>query len=118
MRLLLSSAVLLLAACATGPTSPPSQPVRPPASVGLPKDGDLIGLTVNELGQRFGQPRLNVREGTGTKLQFVSPACILDAYLYPPPSGAGAARVTHVDTRDRHGREVDLRGCIGAVEAR
>ncbi|HVF37917.1 MAG TPA: hypothetical protein VNA29_08270 [Sphingomicrobium sp.] len=118
MRFLIFSAMPFLAACATSTTVPPSEPVRSSASVGQIVDGDLIGLTANELGQRFGQPRLNIREGVGTKLQFVSPSCILDAYLYLPPSGTGVARVTHVDTRDGQGRDVDRRGCIAAIAAR
>ena len=33
---------------------------------------------------QFGTPDLDVREGTARKLQFLGPACVLDAYLYPP----------------------------------
>jgi hypothetical protein len=117
MRRLLLIAVLFLAACAT---TPPPKPVGPakPVVVEKPESGDLIGLTANDLATRFGQPRLQIREGDGTKLQFTVPSCILDAYLYPPPSGSGLARVTHVDARDRTGRDVDKTGCITAIQAR
>lgn len=79
--------------------------------------GDLIGLDANDLGTRFGQPRLQVREGVGTKLQFAGGSCILDAYLYPG-IGGGTPHVTHVDTRSRDGRTVDQRSCIAMIEAR
>jgi hypothetical protein len=117
MRRLLPFAVLFLAACAT---TPPPKPIEKPEPVVVekPESGDLIGLTANELATRFGQPRLQIREGDGTKLQFTAPSCILDAYLYPPPSGSGVPRVAHVDTRDRSGRDVDKTGCITAIQAR
>jgi hypothetical protein len=118
MRRLAPFAALFIAACATTP--PPPAPVEParPVVVEKPESGTLIGLTANELGARLGQPRLQIREGIGTKLQFAAPSCVLDAYLYPPPSGSGIARVTHVDTRDATGRDVDQLGCITAIQAR
>ena len=119
MRRLIPFAGLLIAGCASTPP-PPAQPTAPvkPAVVEKPETGDLIGLSANELATRFGQPRLQVREGDGTKLQFVAPSCVLDAYLYPPGSGGGLPRVTHVDTRDAQGRDVDQKGCIAAIQAR
>ena len=118
MRRLAPLAALFIGACATTP--PSSTPVEPakPAVVEKPESGSLIGLTANELGARFGQPRLQIREGIGTKLQFTTPSCVLDAYLYPPPSGSGIARVTHVDTRDPTGRDVDQLGCIRAIQSK
>ena len=120
MRYLLPLAVLLIAGCAATPPPPPAQPAAPtrPVVVEKPETGDLIGLSANELANRFGQPRLQVREGVGTKLQFVAPSCVLDAYLYPPGSGGGLPRVTHVDTRDNQGRDVDQTRCIAAIQAR
>lgn len=115
-RFIAPTAVLLLAACATTPAPQPVAPVRPVEV--KPQRGDLIGLTANELGARFGQPRIQVREGDGTKLQFATKSCILDAYIYPPSGGKGAARVTHVDTRTRDGRDTDRARCITAIEER
>ena len=74
-------------------------------------------MTANELGQHFGRPRLQIREGDGTKLQFAGPNCILDAYLYPSPNGAGVPRVTHVDTRNSQGNSVNAQNCIASLEA-
>lgn len=74
-------------------------------------------MTANELGQHFGRPRLQIREGDGTKLQFAGPNCVLDAYLYPSPSGSGVPRVTHVDTRNLQGTPVNAQNCIASIEA-
>lgn len=74
-------------------------------------------MTANELVEHFGQPRLQIREGDGTKMQFGSPACILDAYLYPQASGQGLPRVAHVDTRNAQGNPVNPQNCIASLEA-
>lgn len=73
-------------------------------------------MTANELAEHFGRPRLQIREGSGTKLQFAGPGCVLDAYLYPAPSGQGLPRVTHVDARNLQGVDVNLQNCISAIE--
>ncbi len=108
--LLTAAALLLLAGCGTTPT-PVATPIRAVAT----ERGDLIGLDANALVTRFGRPRLQVREGNGTKLQFAGGTCLLDAYLYPSPS---LPRVTHVDTRNRDGRSVARGECIRMMEAR
>ena len=71
----------VVAACAT---TPAAQADDPASHAGRPPErGDLIGLTATELIQRFGNPTLQVREGSGLKLQFRAQTCVLDAYLYP-----------------------------------
>ena len=118
MRILVpSAAALLLAACASTPRPATVEPPRPVAAEPVER-GDLIGLTAGELGSRFGPPRLTVREGDGTKLQYANEKCVIDAYLYPPAGGSGAARVTHVDTRTRDGRDAEQTSCITSVELR
>lgn len=120
MRIILTAAaLLLLAGCGSTPipTSAPAVPTTP-AVTERPQSGDLIGLDANALATRFGRPRFQVREGDGTKLQFAGGSCLLDAYLYPPPSGSGVARVTHVDTRNREGRPVAQADCVRMIEAR
>ena len=107
---LTAAAVLLLAGCGTTPT-PVATPIRAVAT----ERGDLIGLDAGALSTRFGQPRLQVREGDGTKLQFAGGTCLLDAYLYPSPS---LPRVTHVDTRNREGHSVAQADCIRMIESR
>lgn len=109
-------ALLVLAGCAATP-----KPVETPARI-VPgpvarERGDLIGLDAKALVERFGSPRLQVREGDGTKLQFAAGSCLLDAYLYPA-AGGGAPRTTHVDTRSRDGRNIAQADCIALLDAR
>jgi hypothetical protein len=116
MRLILSSAaMLLLAACGATPKPVATATLPPPPA--QRERGDLIGLDANELAMRFGAPRLQVREGVGTKLQFAGGACLLDAFLYPGVGG-GTPHVLHVDTRSRDGRTVDQAPCIAMIETR
>ena len=110
-RLLLLAAVLLLAACARAPRPAPGPVIMP---VERPS-GVLIGLTASELGQRFGQPSFQVREGAGTKLQWSGNGCVLDAYLYPPDSGRGVDRVTFADARRPSGADIDVEACLALL---
>ena len=107
-------AALLVAGCATAPQRP--GPVdQPPPSPHQQQRGDLLGLTAGELVQRFGRPALQVREGPGLKLQFRG-RCVLDVYLYTPPSGQGPERVTHVDSRLPSGMDYDQRSCVAQLQ--
>ncbi|HXH00189.1 MAG TPA: hypothetical protein VNI79_07235 [Sphingomicrobium sp.] len=111
MRLLIPVTALLLSACGSNPKPPLAQPIAPE-----PRErGALIGLNASELIARFGTPRLQIREGVGTKIQFAAPGCVLDVYLYPPGSGPGLATATHVDTRNRDGRSTDQASCIALL---
>lgn len=109
-KILTFTALLMLAGCGTTPT-PVVTPIRAVPS----ERADLVGLDAAALTARFGKPRLQVREGDSTKLQFAGGTCLLDAYLYPSPS---LPRVAHVDTRDREGRPVAQGDCIRTIEAR
>ena len=111
-----AAALLLTAACATTPTPVAVTPV--PAVVAKPQRGELIGLTPNEVGARFGKPRLQVREGDGTKVQFATARCVLDLYLYPAGGSGSVARVTHVDARTLDGRDTDKARCLADLETR
>lgn len=115
MRRFLLIAFFTIAACAPRTAvQPPATGTRPPVQVSPHVRSDLIGMTASELGQRFGQPAFQVREGAGIKLQFRG-ACVLDAYLYPPEDGRGPERVTHVDTRLASGADTDQANCIRAL---
>ncbi len=109
-RILPLAAVIALAACAPRVATPvepapaPVTPVRP--------TGALFGVTASDLIARFGQPTFQVREGAGTKLQWSRNGCVLDAYLYPPPSAQGVPRVSHVDTRRPSGDNIPLDTCV------
>lgn len=98
------------------PAVDPHREARPPASASEGA-GNVIGRDAGDLGRMFGEARLDIREGPARKLQFRGEACVLDAYLYPPRDGAEPV-VTHVDTRDRHGEQVDRETCIRALRRR
>jgi hypothetical protein len=114
--------LLVLGGCATAKgdrTAPaveraPPQRVVPYTSTGLE---NVLGRTARMLEAQFGKPVLDVREGPARKLQFGGPACVLDAYLYPP-KGGGEAIVTHIDARLRDGRDLDRASCVAALTRR
>jgi hypothetical protein len=77
----------------------------------------VLGKNIADLKRMFGEPRIDVVEVYGRKLQFSGKACILDAYLYP--DGASSAEVvTHVDARRSDGAAVDKAACIDALMRR
>ena len=104
---------LLLAACAAAPT--PVATTRPPP-VTPQASGALLGLTAEELVRRLGTPALQIREGASLKLQFRSPFCVLDAYLYPPVGAAAPYRVTDVDTRSPALAPVPAASCLASLQ--
>ena len=109
---------LALAGCvgrqAPPPAAPPPPPSTPYTPVGLET---VLGATARALIGQFGDPDLDLREGPARKLQFLGPACVLDAYLYPPRRG-GEPVVTHIDARLPDGREMDRSSCVAALQAR
>jgi hypothetical protein len=112
-RILASSLILLVAACAGAPAPKPAavviaKPVARPSN-------SLVGMDVHDLGQRFGQPAFQVQEGPGTKLQWAGGGCVLDVYLYPPESGSGSARVTFADARRPSGADIDVASCLALM---
>ncbi len=113
-RLLLLGLPLLAGCVAPAAEAPP---VAPAARTAVGSIDGVIGRTARTLIAQFGQPDLEWREGPARKLQFLGPACVLDAYLYPPRSGAEPV-VTHVDARQPDGREMDRASCVAALSAR
>lgn len=77
----------------------------------------VIGKDINALKRQFGEPRLDVVEVYGRKLQFVGKPCILDAFLYPESRG-GREVVTYVDARRSDGAAVDRAACVEALQRR
>ena len=71
-------------------------------------------MTANQLVEHFGSPRLQIREGDGTKLQFAGPNCVLDFYLYP--AQGGVPRVGHIDARNLQGGDADAQSCVYEIE--
>jgi len=110
-RLLPLSLTLIVAACATRPQPQPETPTVQSPTTREP--GAIVGLTPQELVGHFGNPALQVREGTSLKLQFRGRTCVLDAYLYPQN---GVLRVTHVDARTLAGYDSDQAACIASLQ--
>jgi hypothetical protein len=109
---------LLAAGCTSA--APDQPPVQSASAVVRPSPTGLQGVMGQDAGgliSQFGQADLDVREGSARKLQFVGPACILDAYLYPS-SGSREPVVTHVDARLPDGRDMDRASCVAALSRR
>ncbi len=124
--LLMTGAALLLAGCAGSGSAPRGAAAAPTSAGQRPatnlhrqpvETGVLIGRDRRALVASLGEPRLDMAEGPATKLQFSGSRCVLDAYLYPPRTGAEPV-VTHVDTRDLNGADVDANACIAMLQRR
>ena len=119
-------AALMLAGAGLGGCVPPATQAPPPVTAAPPPPRAyapagleaVLGATAAALAAQFGQPDLDAREGPARKLQFLGPACVLDAYLYPPRGGRGEPVVTHVDARLPDGREMDRSSCVAALSRR
>jgi len=109
----------LLGGCAAGQAeqAPPVRRAAPAAVLGTSGLAGVIGRDARALDALFGTPDLDIREGTARKLQYASPVCVLDAYLYPPRAG-GAPIVTHIDARLPDGRDMDRASCVAALTRR
>jgi hypothetical protein len=116
MRRLFPFAALLVAACASTPAPQPVAPATPASTTDDHDHRTLNGMTAGELIEHFGKPRLQIVEGVGTKLQFMGPGCVLDAYLYPPGNGGGTPRVTEIDARNFQGADLSPQSCVIAIE--
>ena len=120
VKSLAPAVLLLLAGCVSSAAADrkppaPAQAARPTpyTTSGLVT---VIGRNARALEAQFGKPQLDIREGNARKLQFAAPACVLDAYLYPPKAG-GEPIVTHVDARLPDGRDFDRASCAAALTA-
>ena len=114
MRRFILASTLLLAGCATAPQQQPAPQIPEITATPRTARSGLVGLTAQDLVGRFGNPALQVREGTSLKLQFRGRVCVLDAYLYP--GSGGVLRVTHIDARALSGADTDQATCISALE--
>ena len=119
-------ATLLLAGCAATPLPAPRPATPPertaasiPARPALDRRGleAVMGKDIGALKRMFGEPRLDVVEVNGRKLQFTGKACVLDAFLYPDGKG-GTEIVTYVDARRTDGAAVDRASCVDALQRR
>jgi hypothetical protein len=120
----LSATMLLLAGCVSAPVARPPAPAERTAAqfpvrapISTPGLEGVIGRDIVALKRMFGEPRLDVVEVYGRKLQFVGKPCILDAFLYPESKG-GREVVTYVDARRSDGAAVDRASCVEALQRR
>jgi hypothetical protein len=123
---MLLAATLVVGGCvatSAPQTRPASRAERPAAAVAAPAAFDkrgldaVMGKDIGALKRLFGDPRLDVVEVNGRKLQFVGKACVLDTYLYRDGKG-GVEIVTHVDARRSDGAAVDRASCVDALQRR
>lgn len=129
---LLTALAAMLAACAGGGTPAPSSRASARPAAAAPRSsivvvpevmspqglGGVIGAPAAALTRRFGQPRIDLKEGDARKLQFAGRACVLDIFLYPV-AAAAEPTATHVEARLRQGgAAVDPGDCIREVEQR
>lgn len=125
-RFLPIAALILLSACASAGDAPPpvvraGDTARQP-TLSFPRasdqsGGNVVGRTASSLIALFGQPALDIHEGSARKLQFSGSDCVLDVYLYPRGE-RGEPLVTHVDARLPDGRDTDRETCIAALRRR
>jgi len=88
---------------------------RAPEIQRLPGLEEVIEHDTASLVRRFGDPRLDVREGDMRKLQFAGEACVLDVFLYPLHEGQEPV-ATHVEARRASdGQDVDRAACVAAL---
>jgi hypothetical protein len=111
---------LLLAGCATPAPKPATAPPPvAPKPVKIHEAGleRVMGKTKAQLVALFGEADLDGHEGQAQRLQFVGPACVLDAYLYPARAGSEPV-VTYVDARTPSGEDMDRASCIASLSRR
>lgn len=114
---LLVIGVLALSGCVSAPSAPmPTRVAVPPPTYSAAGLESVMGRPASAITRLFGQPDKDIREIGARKLQFASPFCILDAYLYP--KGNGEPVVTHLDTRQPDGRDIDRASCVAAMQRR
>ena len=113
----LFGAAAVLAGCGPVEEARPARAAPPVPVPGQPAGmvaSAIQGASAGALIARFGPPQIDLKEGVGRKLQFVGPACVLDAYLYAPTQGREPV-VRHVDTRQRNGAPIAAATCMAAL---
>jgi hypothetical protein len=100
----------------TLPARPPDAAFRPPEVQRAPGLDAVIRQDAASLIRRFGEPRLDVREGDMRKLQFTGRSCVLDIFLYPLREGAEPVATWVEARRASDGQDVDRAACARALE--
>jgi hypothetical protein len=103
--------ISVLSACvgtAEGGSQIGTTPAPMAATYGKPQP--LVGWDAKRLIAQYGEPRLDIRDRTVRKLQFMTGGCVLDTYLYTTARGREPT-VTHIDTRRPDGSDADPASC-------
>ena len=98
--------LLLTAGCTAVPQSSGEVGVPAPPTFSTVGLENVMGQTARGLEAQFGQPDLDIREGTARKLQFASQVCVEEPV------------VSYVDARLPDGRDVDRASCAAALSRR
>src|SRR5882757_6476234 len=107
----LSLALLIVGCAAPAPRLTNGAPVAvKPANLHEAGLGRVLGKSAHELVALFGEADLDGHEGQARRLQFAGPVCVLDAYLFPPKTGAEPI-VTYIDARLPTGDDIDRASC-------
>lgn len=108
-----------LAGCAAAPTGTVPGAPRPRAATVVNPAGleRVLGRDADAVIALFGTPDQDQREARGRRLQFVGPACVLDAYFYAKGE-RGAPVVTWIDARTPAGQDFDRASCVAALSRR
>lgn len=109
--------LLVLAACGETNGAQRPQPISAPPQRPISGLDRVMGHDAKALALLFGKAALDLREGPAHKLQYRGPACVLDAYLYPPSAGA-EPKVTWIDARTPAGMAFDRASCIASLARR
>jgi len=99
----------------TLPARPPRPDFRPPEVMSAPGLEEVIRQGAPSLVRRFGEPRLDVREGDARKLQFSGRTCVLDVFLYPLREGTEPVATWIEARRPSDGQEVDRAACVQSL---
>ena len=100
----------------TRPVTIPATDARAPRIQRLPGLEEVIEHDRASLVRRFGDPRLDVREGDMRKLQFAGEPCVLDVFLYPLREGQEPVSTYVEARRASDGQEVDRAACAAALK--
>ena len=93
---------------------PPPAPPPPTPTYSISGLESVIGRTARVIEDQLGKPQLDLLEGDARKLQFATPVCVLDLYLYKR-AGGGEPVVSYVDARQPDGRDFDRASCVAAI---
>ncbi len=113
-RLAVAGLLLLLCACASGPSQSPTRlPLPAPPPAGEP--ADLIGLSGTQLQAMFGTPAFWRKEYGSEMWRYDTQQCKVFFFLYPAGHDLS---VRHVETLPRGRNTAADPGCLSALRGK